>query len=208
METDEKEIVSLWKVMRTIYQIASDRGYLVSQSDYDLSYEQFRSEHARNGAVDRAGLMVLATKRDDPLESLQVAFAEETSVGIKTARKICERMILQGVRRGIIVYQQSMTPSASKVVTATARKVEVEVFSESELLVNVTHHTLVPKHIVLSEAEKATLLQRYRLQESQLPRIQSIDPVARYFGLKRGQVVKIVRPSETAGRYLTYRLCM
>lgn len=160
METDEKEIVSLWKVMRTIYQIASDRGYLVSQSDYDLSYEQFRSEHARNGAVDRAGLMVLATKRDDPLESLQVAFAEETSVGIKTARKICERMILQGVRRGIIVYQQSMTPSASKVVTATARKVEVEVFSESELLVNVTHHTLVPKHIVLSEAEKATLLQR------------------------------------------------
>ena len=75
-----------------------------------------------------------------------------------------------------------------------------------ELLVNITRHELVPKHMILCDAEKAELLKRYRARESQLPKIQCEDAIARYFGVHKGQVMKIIRPSETAGRYVTYRI--
>ena len=89
-----------------------------------------------------------------------------------------------------------------------AENYKIEYFRDSELLVDITEHRLVPEHIVLDDVAKKDLLKRYRLRQGQLPRIQKDDPVARYYGLEKGMVVKIIRNSETAGRYVTYRVCI
>lgn len=204
---DEAETYRLWRVRKTVMQLCHDRGYLVTQEELDQTLDQFKELYGDSPAErKRSNLIVLVAHTDDPTDQMFVFFPDEPKVGIKTIKSYCQRMQEENISRAIIVVQQGMTPSAKQSLVDMAPKYILEQFLEAELLVNITEHQLVPEHIVLTPDEKHDILQRYKLKESQLPRIQQGDPVARYFGLKRGQVVKIVRPSETAGRYVTYRL--
>ncbi|PFH53112.1 hypothetical protein AMATHDRAFT_138149 [Amanita thiersii Skay4041] len=201
------ETAKLWKVNRTIHELVRDRGYLVSDEEINMDLHHFREHYATHSVVDRGRMNFFTSSRNDPTDQIFVYFSEEKSVGVKTMRKMLGILDQHNIQRGIIVFPGNMTPSARKVIVAMAQTYRLEEFSESDLLVNITHHTLVPRHDVLTPEEKKLLLEKYRLKETQLPRIQLADPVARYYGLRRGQVVKITRPSETSGRYASYRIC-
>ena len=164
----------------------------------------------------REDLMILAPKLNDPTEQIFVFFIEgdtgekgNPKVGVKAVKAALSNMSEQGIKRAILIVETPLTPFARNAVAeAPSHGYKLETFKEVELLVNITLHDRVPKHQLLSREEKAALLNRYKVKESQLPRIQMNDPVARYMGLEKGQVVRIVRPSETAGRYVTYRYCI
>ena len=67
----------------------------------------------------------------------------------------------QGISRGILVIQSSLTPSAQKALAEMPSLTwSLESFLEVELLVNITEHVLVPRHQLLTLAEKKELLAR------------------------------------------------
>jgi len=209
MDSDEAVTYKLWRIRKTVMQLCHDRGYLVTQDELEQTLDQFKETYGDKPSEShpsRSDLIVLVAHIDDPTDQMFVFFPDEPKIGIKTVKNYCQRMQEENITRAIIVVQQGMTPSAKQALVDMAPKYILEQFLESELLINITEHELVPTHILLTPDEKAELLSRYKLKESQLMRIQASDPVARYFGLKRGQVVKIIRPSETAGRYISYRL--
>jgi len=86
----------------------------------------------------------------------------------------------------------------------------LHVFELSEILINITDHSLVPRHEVISdEAEINDIVKRYNLRNRhQLPLILKTDPIARYFGMKPGQLAKITRDSLSAAEYISYRCCV
>ena len=160
------------------------------------------SAAAANGTAPDAASAAAAAPS---VGNIWVEFVTAPKIGIKQMRDFAQHVQKNSFGTGVLVYSDAMTNAALKVIPAVLPAV-IEYFSEQDLLVNITHHELVPRHVLLSAAEKKRLLERYRLRDNQLPRIQAKDPVARYLGLKRGQVVKIIRRSETAGRYASYRL--
>ncbi|KZT51753.1 RPB5 subunit of DNA-directed RNA polymerase [Calocera cornea HHB12733] len=206
MAEDDRETARLWRINRTIHELVNDRGFQVSDDELKMDLNYFRSQYAQNGRVDRNLLNFFTNARSNPSDQIFVFFADEKSVGIKTMRRFIHILDEKAIQRGIIIYPTAMTPSSRKVISQMAAQYTLEEFAESELLVNITKHKLVPRHEVMTPEEKRELLDKYRLRESQLPRIQLGDPVSRYYGLKRGQVVRIIRPSETSGRYASYRM--
>lgn len=73
-------------------------------------------------------------------------------------------------------------------------------------MIKVTEHKAVPKHTILSEKEKEEILKRLNIKEEQLPKIFSSDPVVKEIEASPGDVLKIERESETAGKSIYYRL--
>jgi DNA-directed RNA polymerase subunit H (RpoH/RPB5) len=83
-----------------------------------------------------------------------------------------------------------------------------EVFNDVDLMVNIVENNLVPKHILLSDEEAKNILIEYKINRDNLPRILSGDRIAKYYNIKPGQIVKIIRPSITAGEEILYRVCV
>lgn len=214
------EAYRLWRVRRTVHEMLKDRDYIVKEEDLTMSFndfkEKFGTEQTKTGIVtiQRDKLLVMASKQNDPVDMIFVFFPAETRLGVKHIKEIHTRMKDNEVKRAILVLQPNISSTQRTLSAQSKRAIDglaargyiIETFQEGELLVNITHHVLVPNHIPMTDEEKKALMARYKLKETQLPRIRTTDPVARYYGLQRGQVVKIIRPSETAGRYITYRL--
>jgi len=73
--------------------------------------------------------------------------------------------------------------------------------------VNIINHELVPKHVVLTKKEKKDVIKMYGIKKlNQFPKIFKSDPVIKELEAKPGDLVKIIRKSNTAKESIYYRV--
>jgi DNA-directed RNA polymerase subunit H len=70
----------------------------------------------------------------------------------------------------------------------------------------ILNHFLVPNHKVLSKEEAKKIFELYNSKPEQFPYIMISDPVIKEIGAKAGDLIKIIRKSQTAGETEYYRL--
>ncbi len=203
-EMTNEEKSKLFKVWKTLNKMMEDRGYSKNDNS-NLKYDEFIAKLNINKKM--YGIFAKVDPADpDNIIRTYYEYIPNPKINMENIKDFFELMKESKVNSGIILLSGKLSQQAKQKLSEINTQLQVEMFSLNELVVNITEHELVPKHILLTPEEKKKLLERYRIKDSQLPKILSTDPVARYLGLTRGQVVKIVRVSETAGRYITYRI--
>ena len=72
---------------------------------------------------------------------------------------------------------------------------------------DILKHELVPEHVILSEPKEVKkVLKELNIRKDQLPKINSDDPVIKAIDAEVGDIIKITRKSDTAGKFVTYRV--
>lgn len=93
----------------------------------------------------------------------------------------------------IIVVENPVTPMARKVIDNSI-EMTIEVFLVQELVFNITKHELVPKHEKVNAEKALELKKRFG---TKFPVLLKIDPVCRFYGFKRGDMIRVVRKNGT-----------
>ena len=202
--------LSLYRSFRTTCEMMKDRKYEVQPDLLELDFESFCDAY-----LSEYTLPLSITDLREVRESLTLVFNKGKRSVIVFWIETCGTADIQRTIRkmshpssdggGEKITHSIIIIGTNKITTTAANAlrllptcgVVIETFNESSLQYNITRHIYQPKFIVCSKVTKKKILEAYAVTESQLPKMVSSDPVAKYYHAKPGTLMKILRPSES-----------
>ena len=140
-------------------------------------------------------------KTSDGKELLIFCWPTQGTVGVQIVGQVKKIMKDEKTEKGVMVTSGRFTQAAK----TQARRKGIEIIPRLFPSFNIFEHVFVPKHEIVGTEEREKLLTEYRVQPYQLPRLKSSDPAAKAIDAKPGDIVRIIRDSQTAGKYTSYR---
>jgi DNA-directed RNA polymerase subunit H len=140
-------------------------------------------------------------KRKDGEKAIIWAVTTDGTVGVAYITQLKKAMDDAKTKKGIIVTIGKYTHTAK----TRAKQSGIELIPKIFPSFKIFDHDFVSKHELLTPEEKEKILEKYKMQPYQLPRINAYDPAIIAVGGKPGDIVRVIRKSTTAGKYVAYR---
>lgn len=153
--------------------------------------------------IDQDEERILASRENEFGEEEQICvFITNTSkFNVESIQEYISMMKKMEVYHCIIVYRDSATPVAKKIVEESKDMV-IELFTEDELQYNITKHYLVPKHEILFKKGTLGAASFKKKYSDNIPIILKNDPISRFYCYERGDIIQITRKNG----YVMYRI--
>lgn len=83
-----------------------------------------------------------------------------------------------------------------------------QIFKEAALLSNIIDYRDQPKFELLSPSEMEKFKSEYNATDYTTKKMLRSDPISKYYALRKGDIIRIIRPSQTSGEAIDYRIVM
>lgn len=215
----ENVLVKFRQIYTTCVEMLIDRGFsreVLEKNYMNTSADEFQKLYRKNR------LTILAphsTKKNEFIYAMLLGdgvklkkdVLKKILSGVEKLREVTESIGKDSKIHLLLLIDDSNTMTALKLVkghNATSEKMNIyiESFYHKQMQINITKHKDVPQHVLMSKEDIDAMLKEENVTKTQLSRILTTDPVARYFGARKGDVFRIIRPSQSAGQSKTYRL--
>ena len=206
----------IFLVRNTAMEMISQRGFNVDRSTKCISkdrlsimYQHFISQI---GKKNRSSILDIHILNED--SQAYIAWCPDTNIdnNIKKIGKEFRETCNPGEYDDLIIIMMSRDVPNENLLSYESSNVTI--FSIANLTVNITKHSLVPRHRVLDINESNKILKRLRVTRGNIPQINRFyteednckgDPVARFYGMRSGDIVEITRRQKTSGDHNFYR---
>lgn len=143
----------------------------------------------------------LNVKMKDGNKAIIWAVTTDGTVGVAYVTQLKKAMDDAKVEKGIITTIGKYTHTAKTRSKQSGIELIPKIFPSFKIF----DHDFVSKHELLTPEEKEKILEKYKMLPYQLPRINAYDPAIIAVGGKPGDIVRVIRKSPTAGKYVAYR---
>jgi len=157
-------------------------------------YKVLKKEEIKNA-------ISLTIKMKDNQKAIIWAVTTDGTVGVAYVTQLKKAMDDAKVEKGIVTTIGKYTHTAKTRSKQSGIELIPKIFPSFKIF----DHDFVSKHELLTPKEKEILLQEYKMRLYKFPRILASDPAIIAVGGKPGDVVRVIRKSQTAGKYVVYR---
>ena len=165
----------LYRVWKTLIEMMEDRKFKITEGRNEWDYNKWK-DYFENKTINE----IFYQTKEEGIIRIYFEYLEKTKVSASDIEEFCLNMKKAEASSGIIVISGQLTSQAKQKIVDINKVLQLEDFHISELMVNITKHSYVPQHILLTDEEKNILLRRYKIKENQLPKILTTDPIAGY----------------------------
>jgi len=204
----EEKIYFLYKSRKTVLEMLTDRGYKNPEKEH-LEFNQFCKKYdPKNEMIEKdiKDRMTMIFEKNN--EKIKIYWYPEPKLGAEF-RNIIQELKKENIKNAVIVTELSVTHHAKQTLKGLKYEgIFIDVFFLKDIQTNISKNRLVPKHIICSKEEKIKIMKTYKVNRNQLPYIKSFDPMVKYLGAKKGNLIKIIRDSEVlkGEKVITYRI--